>query len=58
LKVRHYYVHHPNGLTKCILGCDGKIVRVVKRNVGSAILGWNDNLQNIFIDDTHFYSNT
>jgi hypothetical protein len=56
--VRRQNIHCPNGPTNRVLDGDSKIIGVVKLDVGSTILGRNDDLQNIFVEGANFYSKT
>jgi|SRR4029077_13044928 hypothetical protein len=51
-------IHRPNGPTDRVLGGDSKLVRVVKLDIGSTILGWNEDLQSTFVKGTNPYSKT
>jgi hypothetical protein len=56
--VRRHNVHRPNGPTHRVLGGDSKIFAVVKPDVGSATLCRNEDLQSVFVQAAHFYSET
>jgi hypothetical protein len=58
IAVSRQNIHRPNGPTNCVLGGDGKIVGVAKFDIGSTILGWNEDLQSTFVKGTNFYSKT
>jgi hypothetical protein len=58
IAVSRQNIHRPNGPTNRELGGDSKIVGVVKLDVGSTILGRNEDLQSIFVKGTNFYFKT
>jgi hypothetical protein len=45
IAVSRQNIHRPNGPTNRVLGGDSKIVGVVKLDIGSTILSWNEDLQ-------------